>query len=239
MTALNTEMTVGQLVAEKPSRSRVFEKLKIDYCCGGKKTLVDTCAKKNLDPEQVLKEIALSDEQSNSTSEYDPRSEKLSDLIDNILENHHAFLRRELPRLHQMIEKVTRVHGDKDARFAEILEIYGAMREELEMHMPKEENVLFPAIRLLESSSELPQLPFPSIAFPIQAMEHEHDTVGNALEQFRQLTDDYTPPDWACNTYRATLDGLHEMETDLHTHIHKENNVLFPRALSLETQLTV
>ena len=147
---------------------------------------------------------------------------------------HHAYLRMELPRLEAMLSKVARVHGDKEARLHQMLSVFRGFIEELNAHMMKEERILFPAIEQMEQSGARPAACFASVKHPIAQMEAEHDGAGAALETLSALSDAYTPPDWACNTYRAMLDGLHDLEQNMHTHVHKENNVLFPRAIALE-----
>lgn len=234
MSVLSAERTVGELVAEKPARSRVFEAYGIDYCCGGKKSLAAACAKKGHDIEEVLRIIDEADTAASEEDILDYSAMPLDDLADHIVATHHTFLKKELPRLQEMSAKVARVHGDSDARLAQLASVVNAITDELIPHMMKEEQILFPFICQLEQSSTLPDMPFGTLANPIQAMEHEHDIAGNALKDMNRLTDGYVPPDWACNTYRALLDGLHELELDLHQHIHKENNILFPRALAME-----
>jgi len=237
MTTISPEVTIGELVAERPSRSRVFEQLGIDYCCGGKKPLSEVCAKKGLDPTMILERLEQEAEALPDTGPT-PAQMTLSQLAVHIESTHHVYLRNELPRLAKMAQRVAKVHGDKDQRLLMLSATFGVFMHELESHMAKEEHVLFPAIRALEAADSLPSLPFGSVANPIQCMEAEHDGAGEALERMRSLTDDYTPPEWACNTYRALLDGLRELELDMHQHVHKENNVLFPRAKEREQQLT-
>ncbi|MCC6793657.1 MAG: iron-sulfur cluster repair di-iron protein [Candidatus Hydrogenedentes bacterium] len=234
MNTITAEMTVGELVRERPGRSRIFEELGIDYCCGGKKPLSDACAKKGHNIEAVLEAIVEADLAGSVAVAEDYAEMPLDELADHIVATHHAFLVRELPRMQQMAAKVSKVHGDKDERLGELASVVNALADELASHMMKEERILFPVIRQLEQSDSLPTMPFGTIANPIRAMEAEHDTAGNALADMHRLTDAYTPPGWACNTYRALLDGLHELELDLHQHIHKENNILFPRALAVE-----
>jgi len=236
MTANSLEVTIGQLVTERPSRSRVFEKLGIDYCCGGKKTIAEVCAKKKVDP-AILLEIL--DDEANIGHDHglDPAIMTLSELADHIESTHHAYLRVELPRLATMAQRVAKVHGDKDDRLQAISETVDAFAAELESHMAKEETVLFPAIRQIDGAERMPFLPFGRVANPIHCMEQEHDNAGAALEHLRTLSDGFAPPDWACNTYRALLDGLHELELDMHQHVHKENNVLFPRVIAREDHL--
>jgi regulator of cell morphogenesis and NO signaling len=133
-----------------------------------------------------------------------------------------------------MTEKVSRVHGDKEPRLLQVREAFVALKAELEPHMMKEERILFPIVRQLEASADRPEIHCGSVANPIRQMEHEHDQAGNALAILREATDDFVPPEWACNTYRAMLDSLEKLEADMHQHIHKENNVLFPKAIELE-----
>lgn len=218
---------VGQLVAEKPARSRVFEKWGIDYCCSGKKALADICASRSLDPERVLREIELSDAIPTREST-DWTVQPLSALCQHIQQVHHGYLRESLPRLSVLVDKVAERHGGNDPRLLELRDVFAEFRAELENHTSKEDEILFPAINSMQDS------PTPlarDIAIPIEVMLAEHDDVGVALAKMRDLTDAFTPRQNACNTHRAMLQGLAELEADLHQHIHKENNILFPRAV--------
>ncbi|WP_442505399.1 iron-sulfur cluster repair di-iron protein [Novipirellula sp. SH528] len=241
MQTIDTQATVGELVREVPSRARVFESMKIDYCCGGKIPLADACAKKKIDPSSVVEQLQLCDAKLTDDRTVDADAMSLTDLANHIESTHHAYLKEELPRLDFMTNKVARVHGDKEPRLLQTREAFVALKAELEPHMMKEENILFPMVRQLEASSERQELHCVSIANPIHQMEHEHDLAGDALAILNESTDGYTPPEWACNTYRAMLDSLSQLERDMHQHIHKENNVLFPKAIGLErgTQHTV
>ncbi len=236
--SLSPDATVGSLVAARPARARVFERLGIDYCCGGKMPLADACRKNGLDPDTALRMLVASDVDSAAPANaVNPASLSLAALADHIEQTHHAYLRTELPRLDAITEKVVRVHGDRDPRLSEVRAACLALAEELSSHMAKEERILFPMIRQLEQSRDLFVLHCGSLAYPIRQMESEHDAAGGGVARMRELTDNFTPPAWACNTYRAMLDGLAQLERDLHQHIHKENNVLFPRAMELEAQL--
>jgi len=161
----------------------------------------------------------------------------LTELADHIEQVHHTYLKAELPRLDAMTEKVLEVHGESDPRLADVRRAFVGLHQELSSHLMKEEQILFPMIRQLESSSHVPAFHCGSVANPIRQMEYEHDSAGKALAVMRASTDDYRPPEWACNTYRAMLDGLKQLEWDLHQHIHKENNVLFPKAIRREADL--
>lgn len=236
MTTLNAQTTVGELVKERPARARVFEQFKIDYCCGGKLPLAEACAKRGLDADSVLDQLqqADTDAQQRDATLVDADAMGLAELADHIEQVHHAYLREELPRLDQMTDKVHQVHGEHDPRLADVRRAFVALKDELTSHMMKEEQILFPMIRQLESATSVPDSPCGSVTNPIRQMEAEHDNAGDALKIMNEATDGYQPPQWACNTYRAMLDGLETLEKDMHQHIHKENNVLFPKAAKLE-----
>jgi regulator of cell morphogenesis and NO signaling len=236
--SLNVQTAVGQWVAAHPETARVFEQLKIDYCCGGSVSLEDACARRQLDPEQVAVQLqrSIGSAPVHAIENWSHRS--LTDLCNHIEETHHAYLRRELPRLEALIAKVVAAHQHNHPELPALQRAFASLRAELEPHMFKEEQVLFPAIRSLESATTHPGFFFGTVANPIRMMEHEHDHAGNELKTMRDLTRDFQVPGDACNTYRVLLHGLEELEYDLHTHIHKENNLLFPRAQAVEDQLS-
>ena len=234
----DTEKTVGQWVVEQPARARVFERLGMDYCCGGAKPLSEACQDKGIEPSEVLSMLEAADrtrEEDQQTGEPDKLG--LAELADEIERTHHAYLRRELPRLHMLAVKVRDVHAERDERLREVTAVYEAMMSELTMHMQKEEQVLFPMVREIEQAQAMPAFHCGSLVNPIGVMEHEHRNAGDALARLRALTDGFTPPPWACNTYRVLLDSLRQLESDLHEHIHKENNILFPKAIAIERRL--
>ncbi len=237
MITLDAQMTVGELVTERPSRSRVFEQLGIDYCCGGKVPLAQACAAKKLSVDQVLEQLQASDAQGTQVADTDWSQAPLSELIDHIVDTHHRYLRRELPRLSGLVAKIRDVHGERHPHLRDVASTFAGLQAELDAHMMKEERILFPMIKQMEQAESRPEFHCGSVGNPIAVMEDEHDSAGRALERMRTLTDGFQPPADACNTYRATLDGLHELETDLHQHIHKENNILFPRAQRREAEL--
>jgi regulator of cell morphogenesis and NO signaling len=154
----------------------------------------------------------------------------MTELADHIEETHHTYLRSELPRLTRLVNKVTAVHGQAHAWLDEVRTVYAGLVTELEPHMMKEEQILFPMIREIEKSGSSGAVYCGTIENPIRVMEHEHDNAGEALARLRTLTDGFAMPEGACNSFRAMLDGLETLEADLHQHIHKENNVLFVRA---------
>lgn len=197
----------------------------------------EACQGRSLDPEQVLSQIREVIATSGASDDRDWTQAPLAALCDHIEQTHHAYLKAELPRLTAIVAKVAAVHGDAHPELGEVKKVFAELRAELEPHMFKEDRILFPAIRQLAQSASSPAFPFGTIANPIRMMEFEHDHAGDALERIRVLTGDYQPPSSACNTYRAMLDGLRQLEQDMHIHVHKENNILFPRALALEATL--
>lgn len=238
MTTLTPDLSLGQLVVEHPGLARVLDRLGLDYCCGGRATLAEACAAKGLDVDEVVRELA-SDGAAGSRPDRptEPAVAPLTWLADQIVTIHHAYLNRELPRLDGLIDKVVDAHADRHPELRELRRVFTGIKNELESHMFKEEEVLFPIIKQLEAAKAMPRLRCGGINDPILVLEHEHASVGSALQRMRDLTSGYLPPNDACPTYRALLHGLADLEIDLHRHIHKENNVLFPRAGALESAL--
>lgn len=234
MSTLNTNSTVAQWVSEYPQTACLFEELQIDYCCGGDVALHEACETKHLDANEIVRRLAraVADSQQERTENW--LEAELAELCDHIQQTHHAYLRQELPRLSGLVDQVVSAHGENHPELREVQQALATLRAELEPHMFKEEQILFPAIRQLEHAANRPAFPFGSVANPIRMMEHEHDAAGSGLARIRELTDGYLPPADACNTYRVMLDSLHRLEQDMHQHVHKENNILFPRAQALE-----
>ncbi len=233
------ERTVGDVVAERLDRARVMEKFGIDYCCGGHRTLSEACRARNLPLAEVERALTAAGEPSDDRTDW--LHAPLAELIDNIVNGHHAYLRSELPRLGALLDKVVERHGDPRPSLRDLQRTFVGLWEELFNHMLKEELVLFPRVRRLEEASRGggpgPHFHCGSVLQPIHMMEEEHRSAGQALEQIRGLTDDYRLPAEACNSWLALWHGLEQLETDLHLHIHKENNILFPQAAELESSL--
>ncbi|MCU0796186.1 MAG: iron-sulfur cluster repair di-iron protein [Akkermansiaceae bacterium] len=221
------ERTVGELVAERPSRSRIFQARGVDFCCQGGRTLLEACQRRDIDPEEMV--TMLEKEEEEPAPEENPAELGPLELVDYIVKRHHGFLRGELPRLHEMAARVARVHGPHTPSLVTLLEVFEGMMFELAHHLMKEEDVLFPAIGAMVSG-ETAGIPLDGA---IATMMDEHEDAGRALQELRELTNGFRPPEGACNTYRALFAGLLELEGDLHRHIHLENSVLFPAAKKL------
>jgi regulator of cell morphogenesis and NO signaling len=239
MTTLTPEITVGQLVAERPSRARLFERLGIDYCCGGRAPLAQACTEKGLDVEEALRALEVGEPEAQVAGHdgFLAAMTTMGELIDHIVARHHAYLREKLPHLEGLFDQVVAAHKASHPELQELRDVFAALKDELTLHMLKEEKILFPMIVQLEAVLEMPHFHCGSISNPIRVMEHEHVDAGNALTLLRAMTSGYTPPADACARYRALLDGLAELEADLHLHIHEENNILFPRAAAAEDAL--
>ncbi len=228
------EVSVGRLVAERPAAAAVLEKLGIDYCCGGDRPLSQACEQAGVSLEKLLEQIAREESQAQAADEPNWLERSLSELCDHIEQTHHVYLKQELPRLTELIDKVVAAHAEHHPELRDVQQVFAALRAELETHMMKEERILFPAIRQMEQAGGPLAFPFGSVGNPIRVMEHEHDSAADALRRLRSLTSDYRLPEDGCNAYAAMLNALQRLEGDLHRHIHKENNILFPRALQLE-----
>ena len=221
--SLTMDTRVGDLAAEFPLATRVFARHGIDYCCGGGRRLADVCNDKGLDTAALLEEIQ-GELSAPHVAEERWDQAPLGDLIDHIVDVYHESLREELPPLANMARKVADVHRDKAPEtLPELLDVCLALQAELESHMEKEEQILFPMIRRGKGFMA---------EGPISVMLDEHDSAANALRRLRELTNGYEVPAEACNTWRALWHGLAALEESLHRHIHLENNILFPRALA-------
>ncbi len=223
------ERTVGELVAERPNLSRVFQAFDIGFCCQGNLTLAQACEKKGLPVEELLRAIEKELASRDVSEGEDPREWGVPQMIQHIVEFHHGYLRRELPRIHEMAERVARVHGPHTPSLIDLLQEFIEVATELGYHMKKEEMILFPAIESLDSGRS----GLMHIDSPIECMMEEHEKTTQGIQRLRELTHDYTPPAEACNTYRALFAGLADLEVNTRRHIYLENEILFPSARKL------
>jgi regulator of cell morphogenesis and NO signaling len=232
-----TTQTVREIALEQPSSIRVFEQFGIDYCCGGRKPLAEACTAGNLEIDAVIAALEAAAKTPDLECE-DWAGKSLERLSTHIVTTHHAFVKRELPRLTILAEKVVNRHGARKTELPVIAATLAQLDKELTQHLAKEETVLFPYIADLEravaNSAAKPRSCFGTVANPIAMMTQEHEGAGTLLAEIRRLSHDFTTPEDACPTFHAFYDGLREFEQDLHQHIHLENNILFPRAIEME-----
>jgi regulator of cell morphogenesis and NO signaling len=243
MDAMNIQRTVREFALESPSARQTLESLGIDTCCGGRKALVDAVRDAGLDMEavqaQLINAVAKVGTESEDTPKRDWRETSLAELADHIEETHHAFLREVLPRVSDRLTKVMKAHGAHHGEMLRDVEaVFFGLREEIEAHLLKEEQILFPYVRemsaALDAGKPLPPMHCGSVANPIHQMEHEHENAGAALSFMRKRTSDYRLPDDACPTFAGLYEDLQALEADLHEHIFLENNILFPKAVGIE-----
>jgi regulator of cell morphogenesis and NO signaling len=229
--------TVREVVLANPAAIRVFEELGIDYCCGGEKPLREACAASRLSVEVVLARLEAAP-LPQPLQEKDWQREPLASLVEHIVSTHHAFVRGECPRLLDLLDKVCSAHGANHPELDRVRSTLEQLAEELKAHLLKEEQILFPYIVAAEQASarglSAPASCFGTVRTPVRMMMFEHDNAGQALRELRRLTNDYALPSDACLSYRTLYQALPAFETDLHRHIHLENNILFPRAIALE-----
>jgi regulator of cell morphogenesis and NO signaling len=233
-----TTRTIRDIAVELPQTTRVFESFKIDYCCGGRKNFLDACQNAGADPDKVLEGLSTVLNADATPDQNGRNTEPLTELVDYILDKHHVFTHYEISNLPALMDKVARVHGDHHPELLELRDQLTKLADDLTMHMYKEENVLFPFIKDLDTAvttgTTVSRPPFGTVQHPIRMMMAEHDTDGDILKEMRRLSKDYTIPDGACPSYAGLYTRLEALEHDLHEHIHLENNVLFPRAAELE-----
>lgn len=225
MTLIEPTDTLADLVVAKPGRARLFEQLQLDYCCGGTRTLGEACAQRGLDTSTVATLIAAIDAEPDGAHEtHDVTRASIGELCDHVVTAHHDRMRRELPLIADLTATVVRVHGVQHPELVDLQRVFTAMRTDLEAHMLLEEDTLFPACRATEAGT------MRGVDDELLA-EHEadHVEVGQALEALRELSGGYGAKRALCGTHRALLESLHDLEIDLHQHVHEENNILFPR----------
>ncbi|MBK9329564.1 MAG: iron-sulfur cluster repair di-iron protein [Sphingobacteriales bacterium] len=239
---ITDENKIGELVALNYRTASVFKKHKIDFCCKGNRSIKEVCDDKKIDMNALMHELKNAVKQDDSGS-VDFNSWDLDLLADYIEKKHHRYVEEHIPMLQQYLHKLCRVHGDRHPELLEINEHFNQCSGALTAHMKKEELVLFPYIRKMVKSKQthdnLATPHFGTVENPVRMMMHEHDVEGERFRTIARLSNQYTPPDDACNTYRVTYNLLQEFENDLHLHIHLENNILFPKAVELESFLNV
>lgn len=232
------EQIIGELVAENYKTASIFKKFKIDFCCNGNRTISEACERKKIQPEILIKELqkTIKTEERN----IDFNSWELDLLADFIEKTHHRYVVSKIEEIKMYLKKVVIVHGNHNPELKEIELLFNQSAQDLSQHMQNEETILFPFIRnMVNSKIEKKPLLFPqfgTVENPIAMMKNEHQNEGERFEKIAELSNNYTPPSHACNTYRVAFALLREFEENLHQHIHLENNILFPKAIELEKE---
>ena len=226
--------SLGEIVNANHRAASVFEKHGLDFCCKGKRSLKQACAEKMLPVDSIVSELKAITGTDPGSVDFDRMS--LTHLAAYIVATHHEYVKKEMPEIFSYLQKITAKHSERHPELYKVLETFSEMKKEMELHMEKEELILFPRIELMEIRAILESDAKVNIAFlqePISMMEEEHEQVGQWLAEIRRLTNDYTAPGDACTTYRLSYTALQAFELDLHQHVHLENNILFPKALEL------
>jgi regulator of cell morphogenesis and NO signaling len=231
--------TVAEIVTENIKTADVFKKNGIDFCCGGHVLVKEVCDKKGVDYEKLkadILKIGLEKQGNHDFNAWD-----IDFLTDYIINTHHKYVLEANMIISQYAEKVAKVHGHHYTETIEINKLFNELANELLSHMQKEENILFPHIKTIAKAKKegtpLSPPPFGNIQNPINMMEAEHTDAGEIIFKIKELTNDFNPPEGACNTFRALYAKLEEYQNDLFQHIHLENNILFPKAIAMEAEL--
>jgi regulator of cell morphogenesis and NO signaling len=236
MSELLDQTTVGDIVAADFRTAAVFESFGIDFCCGGRHEFADACREAAADPAAVRQALDALPPAADRLD--DMTSVPLEQLIEHIVEAHHAYVRSALPAIAGYLKKLVEVHGERHPELARVLAVFQGLRADFEQHLTKEEQVLFPYVRDLATTTRpcgVSMSPFGTVENPIRMLEREHLEAGDEMRAIRELTHGYAVPADGCRTYTVCMAELSCFERDLHRHVHLENNVLFPRAIQLES----
>ncbi len=233
---ISEKTPIGEVVAQNYKTAAAFKKHQIDFCCNGNRSIEEACDTQKIDSHSLIDELtAILQRETDFSKDY--KSMNMRDLADHIVENHHNYVEEKVPIINEFLDKLVKVHGRNHPELKEIKELFQVAGGELAQHMKKEELILFPYLRKLSDETPITPPPFGSVENPIAMMHQEHDTEGERFRKISELSNQYTPPADACNTYKATYAMLKEFEEDLHHHIHLENNILFPKGIEAEKAL--
>ncbi|MET6996517.1 iron-sulfur cluster repair di-iron protein [Chitinophaga defluvii] len=239
--ALHAGQTLGEIAAQDVRKADVLKKHGLDFCCGGKKTLAAVCEEKGLNTAAIAKELEEAPGRAVSSLSLHFAEWKPDFLADYIVNVHHAYVRHHSAEIEYLAEKVYLAHGQHHPALGEINDQFGLLKVELLNHLIKEEEVLFPYIKMLQAKVNGDVVPLSmediNVKAPVSMMEVEHELAGDIMRRIRVLTNDYQAPERCCNSFRLLFHRLAEFESDLHQHIHLENNILFPAAIRLEEKM--
>lgn len=229
---------IGEMVAEDFRTAAVFKKYGIDFCCRGGRTIEEACKSKLIDTKKIYQELENLPTKTDNSIDF--KSWPLDLLTEYVEKTHHLYVEEKTPILLAFLDKLCKVHGERHPELYEINKLFNETAKELSAHLKKEELILFPFIKKMANAKRkgttLEHAPFGTVENPVHMMEHEHTTEGDRFAKIAKLTNDYNPPADACNTYRVAFAMLQDFENDLHTHIHIENNILFPKSIQLEKE---
>jgi regulator of cell morphogenesis and NO signaling len=234
-----TSKTLAQIVTGNHRTATVLEKYHLDFCCKGKRSLQQACVEQNISIDELAKELENLSSQSPGAGQAAFPFDRLSltELVNYIVTAHHDYIKRESPQIAGYLGKIASKHGDRHPELFRVFQLFTIVKEEMDDHMQEEEVILFPRIRNVEKSAgdaqTEPKMNLSYLEAPIRMLEDEHAFAGKSMEEIRLLTSNYTAPPDACITYKLAFECLRAFETDLHQHVHLENNILFPRALKL------
>lgn len=232
--SITEQSVVGELVAKDYRTATVFKKYGIDFCCNGNRTILEACDKKNVTPEALITNLEEASASAGNAN-IDYQSWPLDLLADYIEKKHHRYVEKRIEEITPFLQKIVRVHGERHPELLQVEYLFAQSAAELTEHMAKEEKVLFPFIREMVTGKAT-KASFGTVQNPISVMMEEHTHEGERFEKIAELTNNYTTPADACNSYQVTFALLKEFDEDLHLHIHLENNILFPKSIELEKQ---
>jgi len=238
----NLELNLATIVTKFPAAAGLFDKFDLDYCCHGRQTLREACKDDNLKFNKIEHALhRIAEEEITHNDHHSFENEDLNVLINHIVNKHHKYVKESMPVILAHLEKVSTRHGDRNPELYEIYQLFEELKMDMEHHMYKEENILFPRIKEVNNATKSPALSHSIdhrfLMAPITVMEGDHERAGNILHEIKKLSDNYTPPPGACTTYRVSFEELKQFELDLHRHVHLENNILFPRAMKAQANL--
>jgi regulator of cell morphogenesis and NO signaling len=227
---MKNDITIGEIVALDHRAAELFKEAGIDFCCGGKKSIDETCSEKGIDKSELIRKLEVLKSTPNTTThnfmEWEPGF-----LCDYIVNTHHKYVLKTLPDLVMYTEKIASVHGKGHPELEEVASLFSKINKELLQHLKNEEEVLFPSIKeVLVSGSKKSKA---DIISEIARLSGEHEFAGGAMDRINVITSGYKVPADGCDTYHVTFKLLSQFEDDLHTHVHLENNILYPKALTL------
>ena len=227
MSTFNSSQPVGEIVNKFPKAAEIFKQYKIDFCCGGDKILKTVIEKQNLNEKEILDKINNLYEEFSNSGDKNWVDASLEELMEQIINKHHAYLWDELPKISKLATTILRVHGEHHPELKKVHKLFHTVKMELETHLTSEETIQYPAIRNYIKSNDKADLE--KAIKIIDDLKDEHTAAGDILKELREVTNDYAIPDDVCETFVLTYKKLQEMESDIFHHIHLENNILFPK----------